>query len=397
MIKGAHKVSHKAEKRINPQRDFPVFGSCSGIRLLTLFTTAAILTVQVSTTSAADVMTDYDRNNSPRPDKAWHAVEADKAPTTINIERLGSETGTPKYKIAPNNASTSEVIDRIKATDGYIEMEARADRQDDTFTEYENRTETLEDLERHWAYDPSLDQFGSWVTTSEIRIEEWADEISGQLTGFEQKAVFRVYQMREVDEYDKNYVDGDERLINTRTENRNFKETRKRWIDVVTGSWKNSGGLHNCSAWTPHPSTVTAGKTFKQERSCSQTQIRNVSYTVASTGKSAGSPWEDTQTLTEIADYKYGVIGTKQTVECRKQGFRFGEAIEDQFTFLEYVWDGKIIDRTLAPIDWSERSRFLKYYIKSTQGKSNGRVIKGYRYWLGDKLPSTLCREKAGG
>lgn len=265
----------------------------------------------IGLTVAADATTDYDRNKNPRPEKSWHAVEASEAPTTVNIGRLGSENGTSNYKVAPNGVVVPEVFDRIKNTEGYIEMQARTEQQDETFTEYEDRVGTLEGLDRHWNYDPSLDIASAWVTTNDPRITDWAPAIHRQLSGFQQSATFRVSQKRPVEEYEKNYVNGDERLTNIRTEQRTFDETRTRRVDVAIGSWSNTGGLYDCTTWSPATNTVNQGASFTQSQTCKQNQQRNVSYTVASTGANPGGAWTDTKTINVSQDR--AATGTKPT------------------------------------------------------------------------------------
>jgi hypothetical protein len=91
--------------------------------------------------------------------------------------------------------------------------------------------------------------------------------------------------------------------------------------DYITGSsngswssWSNSGAVYSCSGYTPSASTVDYGKSFTQNRSCSQKQVR--SRTIYNVWKSGKTTTKSTEAGSQVISVTQGraATGTKNIV-----------------------------------------------------------------------------------
>ena len=67
--------------------------------------------------------------------------------------------------------------------------------------------------------------------------------------------------------------------------------TEYRSVSVQWSGWSDSGSHYNCGSWSPSAEVIDQGKSFSQNRSCSQKQVRTRHYvanssTIASSGES---------------------------------------------------------------------------------------------------------------
>ncbi len=71
--------------------------------------------------------------------------------------------------------------------------------------------------------------------------------------------------------------------LHTRAQTRAVaNQSESRTVIVTVSNWGNSGGVYQCSGWSPSPSMVEYGESFSQSRSCKQNQQRTWSYTASS-------------------------------------------------------------------------------------------------------------------
>ncbi len=91
--------------------------------------------------------------------------------------------------------------------------------------------------------------------------------------------------------------------------------------DYITGSsngswssWSNSGGVYSCSGYSPSTSTVDYGKSFTQNRSCSQKQVR--SRTIYNVWKSGKKTTKTTEAGSQVISVNQSrtATGTKNIV-----------------------------------------------------------------------------------
>jgi hypothetical protein len=95
-------------------------------------------------------------------------------------------------------------------------------------------------------------------------------------------------------------------------------QTSSRTYLMNFSGWTDSGGVYNCSAWTPDASTVASGTAFTQTANCSINQTRGAEgYTLVNGGwvEDPAVPYRtETQAIARSASQT--ATGTKITQEC---------------------------------------------------------------------------------
>ena len=65
----------------------------------------------------------------------------------------------------------------------------------------------------------------------------------------------------------------------TQTKELADKSTQTRQVTVAVGDWTDTGGLFNCSRWSPDAADMPGGSSFEQTRTCDKHFFRNFTYT----------------------------------------------------------------------------------------------------------------------
>ncbi len=135
----------------------------------------------------------------------------------------------------------------------------------------------------NWINEP--DEYSSWFNTgSPYSYSGWSPAAGSQSSNFSQSRTYRQDQFRT--RYQYQYCQqspSNRRLLDSDNEHRTITPSEYRTVSVNYSNWVNSGSPTNCSAWSPHPSSVNYGQVFTQTRRCDQNQTRTVTYTAGGT------------------------------------------------------------------------------------------------------------------
>jgi hypothetical protein len=110
----------------------------------------------------------------------------------------------------------------------------------------------------------------------------WSPDIVGQTSNFTQTRSYTQEQERTISEREENQLNGDVRVVSSKTETQTINGEESRNVVVTSTTWQNVGGVFSCSAWSPATSTVDEGQTFTQSRDCLQEQEKTYTYSANS-------------------------------------------------------------------------------------------------------------------
>lgn len=356
--------------------------------------------LQILLVSAGTLITILASNpiNAETRQKPWQSVNMNQAPVTVELPDQERDATIGEVDQS-GNVQLTPTYDRLTTDDDYIALQDKTAEQDRKIQEMIDRLDALREKNRHWEAASDLTEISPWVSEgSPIPKGPWTPAITNQTSNFVQTRTAEQKQTRTTTFYDRITYEitgkQDTRVSHEVTDTRYIPASISRNIVAHTTPWVNSGGLHSCSGWSPAASTVEAGKTFYPTRSCSQTQTRNVSYTVAGTGNAVGTPWQDTQTLTGITDHSTGATGTKVLTECgnsygidrieTSKGWATGNNLYGNGKPGSYIyWE----DAFKAQNGW-----VLPYTLPTTETEF---IHNGYRYHRGKYLYRTNSSGRA--
>lgn len=152
---------------------------------------------------------------------------------------------------------------------------------------------------------------GSWSAWSDdggqYNCSGWSPSPSSQTSNFTQSQSCKQNQKRTRTIYNV-WKSGKKTAKSTETGSQTVNETNTRSVTVSWSAWSNDGGVTGCSGWSPSPSTVNAGTTFTQSRSCTQPRKRTRYYkvgssTISSATESGSTSVSQSQSATGTKDY----------------------------------------------------------------------------------------------
>ncbi len=100
----------------------------------------------------------------------------------------------------------------------------------------------------------------------------WSPAADMQVSSFVQSRTCKQRQVRTVTDIVADVFSGKVKTDGTRTETRTVLAAQSRTVTVNHTGWIAAGGSTSCSAWTPASSTVDAGKSMTQSRTCTKPQ-----------------------------------------------------------------------------------------------------------------------------
>ncbi len=145
-------------------------------------------------------------------------------------------------------------------------------------------------------------------------------------------------------------------------------------------AWANSGATYNCSAWTPDVSTVNAGTSFPQTRTCSQNQTRSRQdrQVEAATGAIRNNGTAVTESQTISVGESQTAVGTLSA--CRNDGKNFWQTVpmSGGIAGNSIYWDGtqRYVGTSANANLMSVKASDGSTYYRTTGGMGNFAVCK---------------------